>query len=79
MEIGKLRWRCRRGMKELDVMLEAYLEQVHPQAGSEQRAVFERLLELPDPQLYSMLNGHQECADPVTRDVIETIRYNAHH
>jgi antitoxin CptB len=32
-EIGKLRWRCRRGMRELDVLLSRYLDEEYRTAG----------------------------------------------
>ena len=52
---ARLQWRCRRGMKELDLLLEAYLRHRYPYApGAEQRA-FERLLEQPDPDLAGWL------------------------
>ena len=51
VELNRLRWRCRRGMRELDVLLERYLQRYWPGASGERRAAFERLLELPDPVL----------------------------
>jgi antitoxin CptB len=55
MDPGRLRWRCRRGTRELDVLLERYLDGAWAQASSEQRAAFEQLLELPDPLLAQWL------------------------
>jgi antitoxin CptB len=53
-----MRWRCRRGMKELDVLLERYLRTAWPASSAEQKALFEQLLELPDPELAAYLLGH---------------------
>ena len=47
----RLKWRCRRGMKELDLMLLRYLREQHADASSDERAAFEEFLELPDPDL----------------------------
>lgn len=48
----RLRWHaCRRGMKELDVLFERYLEHDWPAAPAPERRAFLRLLELPDPEL----------------------------
>jgi antitoxin CptB len=51
IEARALLWRCRRGMKELDVLLGRYAAAALPQAGALERRVLARLLEHPDPQL----------------------------
>jgi Flavinator of succinate dehydrogenase len=50
-EMGRLRWRCRRGMRELDEVLTRFLQEGLPAAGRAERAAFEELLTLSDPQL----------------------------
>jgi antitoxin CptB len=52
---GELRWRCRRGMKELDIVLLRYLDIGWLQAAPGERLAFERLLQLPDPVLAAAL------------------------
>ena len=59
----RLLWRCRRGMKELDILLERFARVHLPAASPEQRGLFERLLELPDPLLADYLLGHEKPAD----------------
>jgi antitoxin CptB len=54
---GRLRWRCRRGMKELDVLLERFAGRELPSAPAAERNAFERLLTLPDPLLAGYLLG----------------------
>ena len=49
--MSQLRWLCRRGMKELDVLLERWLERYSDQASSLQTALLVELLDLQDPQL----------------------------
>ena len=51
----RLLWRCRRGLKELDVLLERYAAEALAAAGAAERQVLERLLALPDPQLAGYL------------------------
>jgi antitoxin CptB len=63
-EARRLLWRCRRGMKELDVLLERFARGELPSASSEQRLVFARLLELPDPVLVDYLLGQEIPPDP---------------
>jgi len=52
-----LRWRCRRGMKELDLLLERFLQNHYPGAPRERQRAFERLLSFPDPLLAELLLG----------------------
>ena len=59
---GMLRWRCRRGMKELDFLLLRYLR--HAQASSDERAAFTAFLELPDPDLVRYLIAGDVPDDP---------------
>ena len=55
VERGRLRWRCRRGMKELDLLLVAWLDEHWEAAGQDERLRFVRFLELQDPQIAGYL------------------------
>jgi antitoxin CptB len=57
--IGKLRWRCRRGMKELDVLLERYLDERFCSASNAEQDAFRQLLETQDTILYSYCLGSE--------------------
>jgi antitoxin CptB len=72
--VGRLRWRCRRGMKELDVLLERALGRFLPVASEAERQAFEALLELPDPQLAGYFFGGEIPADPVLAQLVARIR-----
>jgi antitoxin CptB len=56
-ELNKLRWRCRRGTLELDLMLIRYLENRYLSADSREQQSFLRLLELEDSELIRYLMG----------------------
>jgi antitoxin CptB len=56
-EARRLLWRCRRGMKELDVLLERFARRELPGASAGQRQTLARFLELPDPVLVDYLLG----------------------
>jgi antitoxin CptB len=58
-ELGKLRWRCRRGIKELDVLLTRYVEQRFSSASRVEREAFSELLESQDPVLYGYCFGSE--------------------
>ena len=61
---SRLVWRSRRGMKELDLILQGWLEHRYPLASTVERTVFAQILELPDPQLAGYLLGHETPTDP---------------
>lgn len=63
-ETGRLRWQCRRGMKELDTVLLRFLEQEYTQSAQRVRDTFCRLLELPDPEILGYLLGRQTPENP---------------
>jgi antitoxin CptB len=61
----RLLWHCRRGMKELDLLLTRYVRERYPAAAAAQQTAFEALLGLPDPEIADFLLGHAIPADPV--------------
>jgi antitoxin CptB len=75
-ELSRLRWRCRRGMRELDELLLRYVERRLPQAGPGERDAFACLLDLPDPELFGYLAGRRPraAADPMIENVVARIR-----
>jgi antitoxin CptB len=56
-DLGRLRWRCRRGIKELDVLLTRYLDERFAHAPHPERLAFERLLQTEDPLIYAYCLG----------------------
>lgn len=76
-ERARLRWLCRRGTKELDLLLTRFLDQAWDDAPPASRAAFARLLEWQDPDLYAMLTGRCAAPDPELADVVERIRATA--
>lgn len=77
-ELGRLRWRCRRGMKELDELLLAYLPH-YPNAPAGERVAFEALLELPDPDLYQLMLATTAASDPSLEPLLERLRRGLPH
>ena len=55
--LGRLRWRCRRGMKELDVLLEAFVAAESAALADGAWPEFEALLESEDDRLWDWLQG----------------------
>lgn len=55
--LSQLRLRCRRGMLELDLILQRYLNHHYSSASPAEQAQFLQLLELQDPELYPLVTG----------------------
>jgi antitoxin CptB len=70
----RLRWRCRRGLLELDVVLHDFLARRFAALPAAERAAFERLLAVPDPELLAYLNFQAEPADPELKNIVAKIR-----
>lgn len=68
----RLRWQCRRGLLELDWLLERFLDRDYPTLSAAERQAFEQLLSYPDPQLqWWLLEGGRAEAPETLRGVIE--------
>ena len=73
-ESGRLRWRCRRGMRELDQLLGWYLEARYTKADDAAKAAFSTLLDQQDPELWNWLSGREAPEHPGWRSIIDEIR-----
>jgi len=58
-DVGRLRWRCRRGMKELDILLARYMDERFCAAPPQEQEAFRRLLEIQDPVIYAYCLGSE--------------------
>ncbi|NIP74427.1 MAG: succinate dehydrogenase assembly factor 2 [Gammaproteobacteria bacterium] len=70
----RLYWRCRRGMLELDVLLQRFLHSAYEDLDPASVRALESLLEYPDALLLELLMGRCGTADPEIARVIEQIR-----
>ena len=73
-EQARLYWRCRRGMLELDLLLQGFLARGYERLSEPARAAFEALLRMPDNDLLELLYGSAEATDRETADVVAAIR-----
>lgn len=74
--IAKLKWQCRRGTKELDYLLEEYLNSSYMQVAEEEKVLFEELLSMQDPILISYLLGEQLPESKELVSLVKKIRKN---
>lgn len=69
----RLRWACRRGMLELDVLLAPFVEQGYDALTQQQKQDFERLLACDDPDLFAWFMGHVKSSDPTLQALVQLI------
>ncbi len=74
VELQRLRWRCRRGMRELDQLFTRYLDRVWVTAPVDERTVFERLLACEDDRLWRWFLGYEVSEDAELHAMVERIR-----
>ena len=71
-EIGRLRWKCRRGLLELDLVLDRFLREASLTAG--ECASLNSLLDLPDNDLWEIIAGRSEVEGERFHAVLARLR-----
>ena len=73
-QLERLRWQCRRGMLEVDLLLNRFLESEYGELTDEEKRRFVSLLEYPDQVLLEWLMGREKPADGGVAHVVDKIR-----
>ncbi len=73
-EASRIRWQCRRGMLELDILLLSFFDKVYEALPLEQKKDFVELLTFPDQTLYSWLIGQEQPEVLALQKIIQSIR-----
>ena len=76
-EADRIRWRCRRGMLEIDLVLNAFITRRLEGLDARQLAAFLRLLDRIDPELFDLVMGREEAADQDEREVLALMRVDS--
>lgn len=74
--LNRLRWACRRGMLELDVLLSNFLNEAYSHLETKDKQLFCDLLQSPDPELFAWLMGNE---DPNEAGLLKIIGIMRHH
>lgn len=81
--LGRLRWRCRRGLLENDLLIERFLARHGDQLTARQAGVLARLMELGDNDLLDLLLARKEpegaLATPDVHELLELMRPTPAH
>lgn len=73
-QFKRLRWRCRRGTRELDALLGGWLDEHAAQAGPQTLAAFDALLDEADPQIWDWLMGYERVSRADWQEIVDAIR-----
>lgn len=74
MHGARIRWACRRGMLELDLLLIPFFDHHFTNLSAVERVHFEHLLQHTDPELYEWLLGQSLPEDSSLMDIVKKIR-----
>lgn len=70
----RLTWKCRRGLLELDIVLERFLRRHASQLSDGQLAQLDELLERPDNEVWEIVAGRDDRFDERYSDIVEQLR-----
>ena len=73
-DYAELKWRCRRGMLELDILLNSYLDKHYHTMSQQQGVVFSEVLEYPDQVLFDLLLGNMQSSDVRVNRLVSEIQ-----
>jgi len=73
-EFQRLRWQCRRGTRELDLVLMGYLERRYRMASREEQCAFRALLDRPDQEIECMLWGPCDDSGSIEGRLMHALR-----
>lgn len=73
-DLKRMRWRARRGLLELDIVLGRFIEAHYAQLDEAGRQAFEALLDMPDNPLWDMISGKLEAPPGEQQALLEKIR-----
>lgn len=77
-ELDRIRWRCRRGLLELDLVLETFQQEHLEKMSAEELGAFSRLLDSADNDLWDWVSGRGEPPDPLLAGLVQRLRSVRH-
>ena len=74
LTLQQLRWRCRRGVRELDVLFGRFLDETYATLSEDQQIAFERFLNEQDPRIMDWLFGKSAPNDDEFVELVNLLR-----
>jgi len=75
-DLDRIRWRCRRGMLELDIVLQGFVDKYYMQLDEIELKNFDALLSLPDNDLWDMITSKKKVENIKLQSVLQLLRTN---
>jgi len=75
-EYSKLLWRCRRGVKELDVVFTRFVDSSYKQLNETEKQAFSRLIDLEDPEILAYMLGQEIPKEMDIAEIVDKIKHN---
>lgn len=72
--LDRVRWRCRRGLLELDILLGRFVDAHYATLSEAELQAFEVLLDMPDNPLWDMISGKQDSTHNEQRELLEKLK-----
>jgi antitoxin CptB len=69
-ELERVRWRCRRGMLELDIVLGRFVERHYEELDTAGREAFDALLDMPDAELWDIITSKENTPCAASQDAV---------
>lgn len=76
LSAGKIRWRCRRGVRELDVLLTRFLDQTYDSLSNSQKIAFCKLLEVQDPIIMDWIFARSSSDEKDVQEIVKQLAAN---
>lgn len=73
-EKSRILWRCRRGIKEMDIVLQDFIKDSYDELNNENKSAFSKLLEEQDLDILNWILGKDKPKDTALIEIIKKIR-----
>ena len=73
MEISRVIWKCRKGIREIDILLSRYTEKVYPTLDKEQQDMYVEFIDLDTYEILDMLVNNKPC-DKKYQKIVEALK-----
>ena len=73
-KLERARWRCRRGLLELDIVLQRFMDEYYAKLNEGELQQFEKLQDLPDNDLWDIKKKKKEAEDMRLKPVLHLLR-----
>ena len=71
---SRILWRCRRGIKEMDIVLQDFIKNSYDELNNENKSAFSKLLEEQDLDILNWVLGKDKPEDKTLIEIIKKIR-----